>query len=71
MPKQAEILCTVGEVIDILSKFDRNTEIMGTYENRVGPIYIYQASNGVVLVDADGGDYQAVHQRYRRKYDKF
>lgn len=56
---------TVGELIDALSVFNCETPIESTYDNLRGPLLVYQAADGTVLMDADGGLYQADHQELR------
>jgi len=61
--KEAKELKTVGEVRDALCMFPSDAPIKGTWESITRSVRVYQASDGTVLIDADGGDYQASFQK--------
>lgn len=65
MSGKAKPLRTVGELIDVLSEYDRDASVMGTWEGIMMGLCVYPDKDGLVLVDADEGAYQARHQDLR------
>jgi len=51
----------VGQLIDILKKYPRDTKVMTTWESTLHDIkaeFIYIASTGTLYIDADEGFYR-------------
>ncbi len=52
----------VQDLIDELQQFDPAAEVAGTWEGQIKPIEVYQAADGVVLIDSDYGCYRVGFQ---------
>ena len=60
---EAKPIKTVGELIEALRLYDPDAYVEGTWEGLLKPIRVYLARNDVVIIDADGGDYQTYFQQ--------
>jgi len=54
---------TIADLVNYLNQFDYRTEVAGTYEGIITPIEVYQAADGKILIDCDGGDSRIEHQK--------
>lgn len=53
----------VYELIQELQQFDSDTEVVGTWEGITTVLEVYQADDGRVMLDVDGGFYRERWQK--------
>ncbi|PKM46849.1 MAG: hypothetical protein CVV05_00085 [Gammaproteobacteria bacterium HGW-Gammaproteobacteria-1] len=54
---------TVGEIIDKLAQYPRESPICGTWESTFTDLRVYCAKNGTVIVDVDKASYREAIER--------
>ena len=51
-------MTTIQELINELSKYDPNEEVIATWEGIIREVDIYRAKDGTVMIDADENNYK-------------